>query len=244
MLRLGFLPSVAILASALVTDSFGAVISSTSKTEPTSNLEISFVKVPDGNYGWKKTPTDVRNIGQTFTTTSSFTLNAFTLQIDAMGSAAPGAAFSVSLYTYSSAASIVPTSTVWTDSGTFSNTLSSDFQNGEIYLTFSVPDTVLNANTTYGFVLYFTSPDSSTQYISFAQKYGKPYAGGTLFYATSGTPGNPGTSSWVNTNNSLNFWIQSIPEPSFYAFCLVGIGLVLIGRGMRKQEGISQEVGS
>lgn len=187
-------------------------------------------------YGWKGDTR--RDIGQTFTTTSAFTLDKITLQVQFVGSAAPGASYNLSLYQFPSSSSLAASSTLGTWSGTLPDATSLvptgySFNSGAVgpFLTFDIPDIALSSGVTYGFVLSFASLTASES-MNFWVKGGGYYANGQQIET-----GTVGATTFTNSGgNDLLFYIQSVPEPSSHALISVGAMVVPAWLLLRKRQ--------
>ena len=187
-------------------------------------------------YGWKGDTR--RDIGQSFTTTSAFTLDKITLQVQFVGSAAPGASYSLSLYQFPSSSSLVASSTLGTWNGTLPDATTLvpagySFNSGAVgpFLTFDIPDIALSSGVTYGFVLSFASL-SSSESMNFWVKGGGYYANGQEIET-----GTVGSTTFTNSGgNDLLFYIQSVPEPSAHALISVSAMLVPAWFMLRKKQ--------
>ena len=202
-------------------------------TAPASNVTVSLSTLnytPNVSntigYGWKGDTR--RDIGQTFTTTSAFTLDKITLQVQYVGSAAPGASYSLSLYQFASSSSLTSTATLGTWEGALPDAATLvpgayNFSSGTVgpFLTFDIPDIALSSGVTYGFVLSYTSLTAS-ETMNFWVKGGGYYAGGQQIETSVA-----GATTFTNSGgNDLLFYIQSVPEPSAHALISTGAMLV------------------
>jgi hypothetical protein len=211
----------------------------TSAAQPTGNIEISQLLV-NGEFPHeqiRKTATSGwRELGQTFTVTTGFTLDKISVKFN---QAAAGATAGMSLYVDVFQSDDVSTDFVgpsvigYPDTGTTGPfTVSTD-----LWMTFDLPDVAL-APGGYGFRIGFDTGDFNTAYqLGFSSldegglkvtRVGDPdYTGGSMFRRL------PNTSGTTFPAQDLAFVIQGVPEPS--AVMLAGFALLgLIGCGMRR----------
>ncbi|GAT32727.1 PEP-CTERM protein-sorting domain-containing protein [Terrimicrobium sacchariphilum] len=236
------LPVVALFTLASAPAVHAQLITSVSSTAPATDVAISFTtanysatSVNTVGMGWKGDTGSRRDMGQTFTTTTSFLLDRITVQLQFVGTSAPGANYSLSLYEFPSAGSLTASSTVGTWTGTLpgSSTLAPatyTFSNGTVgpFLTFDMPNVTLSASTTYGFVLSFTTL-ASNESLNFWTKGGGAYAGGQQIQT-----GTAGATTFTSSGNDVLFYVQAVPEGSTFAMVLGGALLLFWVRRLRR----------
>lgn len=236
----------ALMAVALLTATATAAVdisTTVGTTAPTSNVTLSLSTLnytPNVSntigYGWKGDTR--RDIGQTFTTTSAFTLDKISLQVQYVGSAAPGASYSLSLYQFANSSSLTSTATLGTWEGALPDATTLvpaayNFSSGTVgpFLTFDIPDIALSSGVTYGFVLSFTSL-SASETMNFWVKGGGYYSGGQQIETSVA-----GATTFTNSGgNDLLFYVQSVPEPSAHALISTGAMLAPALLLLRKKQ--------
>jgi len=231
-------PVVALLAFASFPAVHAQLITSVSSTAPTANVAISFTtanySASSGNtfgMGWNGYTGNRRDLGQTFTTASSFLLDRITVQLQFINANAPGSAYSLSLYEFPSASSLTASATLGTWTGTLPNSstlvpAAYTYSNGTVgpFLTFDMPNITLSASTTYGFVLSFTGL-TDNESLSLWTKGGGFYTGGQQIQT-----GTAGSMTFTTGSNDVLFYVQAVPEGSTFAMVFGGISLLLLAR--------------
>lgn len=234
-------PVIALFAFASVPAVQAQLITSVSSTAPTADVAISFTtanySASSGNtfgMGWKGDTGNRRDLGQTFTTTSSFLLDRITVQLQFISANAPSSAYSLSLYEFPSASSLTASSTLGTWSGTLPNSsilppAAYTFNNGAVgpFLTFDMPNITLSASKTYGFVLSFTGL-ADNESVNLWTKGGGFYTGGQQIQT-----GTAGATTFTTGGNDVLFYVQAVPEGSTFGMVFGGVLLLLLARRFR-----------
>lgn len=205
-----------------------AVLTSLSSTAPSGADVLASQSGFSGGLGWYNTGAGVvRDIGQSFLATSSFTLDKITLALGgSFNSTTATSSFTLTLYSASNlATSPASATTVSTQTGTFA------FTNGSggtgTYLTFDIANVALTSGTYYTFMLSLNDPSASNS-LTVRQNTSSTYSDGYrwLFDGTSYTSSTAGS--------DLTFYVQAaVPEPSAAVMALAGVGVLLLVR--RKQ---------
>ena len=212
-----FLVSVPVMSSA-------QILTTVSTSAPTSNVTLS-VSSTALNLSWRYNyAADERRIGQTFTPATSFTLDTITLAVYLASAGAPGASYTLTMSTYTNSSTAVPDTTI----NSWTGTLPTTGMATDTFLTFDIPNLVLNSGNTYGFTLAFTSA-ATNENVNFYQGTGGLYTGGTAFYyAPSANP---------TPNNDFYFILTSVPEGSSFSLLLVGLaGLIVWKRLLPRRQ--------
>lgn len=200
---------------------FAQIITTTNSSAPTSNVVISSSYAGANNLAWRSnSASDYRVMYQSFTTPgTAFELDSISIGVSSESSGALDAGYTLTLYTFPTNTSTASSTTVASWTGTLPHTTMS----AGTFLTFDVPNLTLNASTVYGFSLSFDSSATNRA----VGLYAGPgiYNGGLLFYMDQ-------TGAYSSTSNDMAFVIQSVPETSSLSFAFIGLGGLLLLRGL------------
>lgn len=206
-------------ATILFTDTLPTsdVIRSNTVTTPTGNIQLR-------NYG--STPTsNNRWVGFGFSTTSAVSLDKITLFIysDQVTATALGANMTISVVSLASltASPSTPFSPLYSESAVVPVTYGN-----ENYMTFDLENSYsLAAGSNYGIILSFDS-NATNRAINFIQAAsgtgGKSGIGDTFYTADQGA-------TYTNNSSTLNFVVQTVPEPSTTALLAIVGGAAIAG---------------
>lgn len=229
--------SVALLSSALLAaEGSAAILTSVSSFAPDPSTVAMSINASGDVYRIKYDHTAAggpRDAGQTFKASdlSSPVLTGITLQIgsaaSAIGAGAPGAAFTIRIFEFSSATSNAPTgSPLFQDTGT----LVTDIAQGA-YVTFDFGTSItLDPDKFYGFQIGFNSY-ASNRFIDFVRSGSSVYSNGLLISATNTSAGQP-VDTYSNLSADYKVAFLTIPEPSTVMLC----GVALISLGLMRQR--------
>ncbi len=201
-------------------------------TLPTTHVLTSFSTGTYGGYVWKNdtTATPVRrDVGQSFYTADSITLESFGLQLNGnIQGGDPGAEFTVSIYQSSALNSIGTLLT--SETGIFPTSGMAAGTGAGQWLNFDLTDLTLQGQYYYTLMLSWTSPAVKRNLVFSAVTSGG-YTGGSVWSTEDG-------SSFAQQGSDYYFYVQGVvvPEPSSTAL-LMGAGMVLIaGLRLRNQR--------
>lgn len=219
---------VAVLTCAMLASAVGsaraAVLTSLSSTAPSGGEVQASQTGFTGGLGWYNTGAGtLRDVGQSFLATSSFTLDKITLALGgSFNSTTASSNFTLTLYSAPSLSTSPASATmVSTQTGTFA------FTNGSggsgTYLTFDIANVALTAGTYYTFMLSLPDPSASNS-LTLRQNISSSYSDGSRWLFD-------GTSYTSSTTSDLTFYtLAAVPEPSAAVLALAGLGAVMLVR--------------
>jgi hypothetical protein len=199
-----------------------AVIVTVSSSAPTENIELSNVgtQLTTTSVRWT-TPTNKRDLGQTFTVEEAFDLSSLVIYTPGASPTTVERAFTLTIESFANSSVTSTRTTVSAQSGVLQN-----MGSGNQYVTFTLDTPVhIAANTVYGFRLGFDTEDASSLLVL---SYQGTYAGGVGYqidYSVSSTPS--------AVANDVGFYLVAVPEPS--AAALLTFGAVGIA-GLRRRH--------
>ena len=224
VLMAGAVTSLATVAGAATISTSASVPSGTFiASQPNANVTNSDSFRTRTNNGG-----DGRDLGQMFTTgASNLQMDSFTLRLASNSGNIANRSVTVRLVQITS------------DSGgnnfTFSQNLSETanlpgtFTNGE-YMTFDIADTLLQANTTYAFIVGLTTVAVENAELGFNRNDVTAPAG-NRFFETFFVSGTSRTSLALSRtgDRELQFWVNAVPEPASIGLLALG-GLLCVRR--------------
>ncbi len=209
------LTTVAFMLAAPAKPAAGDVITSMTTSAPTIRVETSSTAF-NNSLLWKNRPDQTpprRDVGQTFTVVTGYTLDKITVHVSAVGSGALGAPFVLLLERYTNAVDTTPDSLVVSEAGVLPGTIPT----GQ-FLVLDLTDIELTPGQ-YGFRLNFPTAGGARQMNLSVQQPGT-FASGRAITTTDGV-------TYETNAPDLVFYVQSIPEPSSMGLLLPIIGLLL-----------------
>ena len=203
------------------------------QTSPDGTNPVAIASSPDVKYA----------AGQSFTTTTAWTLDKISVQYEKKGATFNennDASLKLILFTYNSAgfdaAAWGPFSAPAVTGTGITQVYSEDFSVAAIdgatandWLTFDLTtNQSLSATTEYGFALWVSNGTGPvSQNVNFFYNTSNSYAGGDRLAVRGGT-GNT-----ISLNQDLNFVLQTVPEPSTFVMLLGGLGALMLLRRRR-----------
>lgn len=215
------------------------VLTSASTTAPVKDVLLSIAPTGVSNLNWfykGNTAQNHRDVGQTFlapgSTATTTLLKSVVLQISTVsaaqiGTTAPGASFTLSIYKVAGADSFEPVESIYSETGN----LPSLMEKGD-FLTFDLNKTVsLVGDTYYAVSLAFNSPDAGRN-LQFTFGVNTLYANGSAFtYSNASAPYDQ--LAYANGGGDLRMVLVTVPEPGTVALAGGGVAFFLATR-MRK----------
>ncbi|PAW78050.1 MAG: hypothetical protein B9S32_09185 [Verrucomicrobia bacterium Tous-C9LFEB] len=234
MIKLSLIAVIVVIAGIVIPEkACSAVLLSLDGTAmPTTHVLTSFSTGTIGGYVWKNdsnmTPVR-RDVGQSFYTADSITLESFGLQLNGnIQGGDPGAEFTVSIYQSSALNSIGTLLT--SETGIFPTSGMAAGTGSGQWLNFNLTDLTLQGQYYYTLMLTWTTPAVNRNLVFSAVTAGG-YASGSVWSSADG-------SSFAQQGSDYYFYVQgvTVPEPSSTAL-LMGAGMVLIaGLRLRNQR--------